>query len=92
MIEGHLARQLAQLRRPNGRELLPREKEYLKALEQMEAEGKIPKIKVHTSQLPNLMLNHGIARGVKTHLDRAPHLGGPQSKYGAVVMKARATH
>lgn len=67
-MEKALAFQLAELRRPRARELLPREKEYMAALEKMEAEGKLPKINYRPSKYPTLTLNHGIARSVKTSL------------------------
>ena len=62
-----LALQLAELRRPRARALLPREKLYMEALEQMEREGKIPTIKnAPKHMLPKLTLNHGIARNVSS--------------------------
>lgn len=63
-----LALQLFELRRPRARELLPREKQYLAALEQMEREGKLPEIKGRPAQMPKLTLNHGAARNLASSL------------------------
>lgn len=68
-MERALALQLAELRRPRARALLPRELEYKAALEKMEAEGKIPTIKnPPRNSLPKLKLNHGRLRDISSHI------------------------